>query len=354
MQPKSSATRRTVSAGRRQKRAPGSVPEFEALWRDSIGFLTLWVVHLGRRFGLLQALADRDGPIRTRELARLCSLHEPAVATWCEAASSLRILARTGPRYSLPAKLRPLVALEDDPAYLGGQFSYLALRSLDYDAFDGLFRRGEVDRGAARHLTEASGEATTWDHTAFLTSLLPRVPGLLSLFETGARILDLGCGTGAWDLRVARRFPKSTFVGVDPDRAAIDAAKRHAESSRLGDRVAFVLGAGESIASLGPFDIIHLGEVLSAVAAKAEVLASCHRILRKGGCLVVAEGLIDERSDPHEVTNQLIRAMGLDFALLGTRFFTRAELRTLLRDSGFARARFLHVGGGLWYAVASK
>jgi len=150
MQPKSSATRRTVSAGRRQKRAPGSVPEFEALWRDSIGFLTLWVVHLGRRFGLLQALADRDGPIRTRELARLCSLHEPAVATWCEAASSLRILARTGPRYSLPAKLRPLVALEDDPAYLGGQFSYLALRSLDYDAFDGLFRRGEVDRGAAR------------------------------------------------------------------------------------------------------------------------------------------------------------------------------------------------------------
>src|SRR3989304_2700859 len=58
------------------------------LWERSIGFLTVWIVHLGRRYGLVQTLAAQASPVTASRLARLCSLHEPAVLTWCEAGRS--------------------------------------------------------------------------------------------------------------------------------------------------------------------------------------------------------------------------------------------------------------------------
>src|SRR2546426_7028731 len=227
----------------------------------SLGFLTVWIVHLGRRYGLVQTLAAQASPITASRLAELCSLHQPAVATWCEAARSHRILTRTGGGYSLPPGLRPLLAFEDHLDYLAGQFSYLALRSLDYDAFDDLFRKGVAGRPAP-HIAEASAEATRWDHTAFLKVVLPRFPDLQTLLRTGARVLDLGCGRGEWDLRLAPLFPRSRFVGVDSDPRAISAARTKADGSGVGDHLTFVRGAGESIGALGTFEVIHMGEVL--------------------------------------------------------------------------------------------
>lgn len=323
------------------------------LWERSVGFLTVWIVHLGRRYGLVQALAAQTSPVPASRLARLCSLHEPAVATWCEAARSHGILRRTGEGYTLPSELRPLLAIEDHRDYLAGQFSYLALRSLDYDAFDDLFRSG-VASPRSPHGLEASGEATRWDHTAFLKVVLPAVPNLRERLQTGARVLDLGCGSGEWDLRLAPLFPRSRFVGVDPDRRAVAAARAMAEGSGMGDRLTFVHGYGESIRSLGAFDVVHLGEVLSAIAAKSEVLGNCLRALHPSGYLVIAEGLKEEQTRTHTPTSQLMDAMELDFALQGTRFLTRGELRTLLRGSGFVQPRFVNVGGGLWYVVVRR
>src|SRR3990172_4001452 len=168
------------------------------LLERSLGFLTVWIVHLGRRYGLVHTLAAQASPVTASRLARLCSLHEPAVLTWCEAARSHRILKRTGDGYTLPSRLRPLLAFEDHLDYLAGQFSYLALRSLDYTAFDDLFRKG-VAGPRAPHIVEASAEATRWDHTAFLKVVLPRIPDLRNLLRAGARVLDLGCGRGGWD-----------------------------------------------------------------------------------------------------------------------------------------------------------
>jgi ubiquinone/menaquinone biosynthesis C-methylase UbiE len=348
-------------SGRRPTgRTPGTVGasnrdvlDSRDLWERSLGFLTVWIVHLGRRYGLVQTLAAQASPVTASRLARLCSLHEPAVLTWCEAARSHRILKRTGDGYSLPSRLRPLLAFEDHLDYLAGQFSYLALRSLDYDAFDDLFRKG-VAGPRAPHIVEASAEATRWDHTAFLKVVLCRVPNLRRLLEKGARVLDLGCGTGEWDLRLAPLFPKSRFVGVDPDRRATSAARTKAEKSGVGGRLTFIGGAGESIRSLGAFDVVHLGEALSAIAAKEEVLGNCLRALHPSGYLVIAEGLREHEGRPHSPTNQLMHAMELDFALQGTRFLTKVELRTLLRGSGFVRPRFLNLGGGLWYVVAQR
>jgi len=328
--------------------------ETEDLWGSSLGFFRVWVAHLGRQFGLLQELAGRDVGLTPSALAARCACHAPTVTAWCEAAHALGLLERTGGRYCVSARMRVLLADEDHEDYLSGQFSYLALRSLDYDGFDGLFRRGVTPSGVPPHMVRAVTEATRWDHTAFVKLALPRLAGMSLLLARGARVLDVGSGSGGWDIRMAREFPRSSFVGIEPNADALRAGRNAVVRAGLGGRVRFVRGSGETMPFRQEFDVVHLGEVLSTVASKERLLRRCHRALRPGGKLVVVEGLLDRKTSPRSPVSQLLYAMQLDFALQGTRLMTRPELRALLGDCGFRRPVFLHAGGGLWFVVAAR
>src|SRR2546425_12697768 len=193
----------------RTRSAPGE-KSLSGVANASLGFYTVWVVHLGRRYGILSFLSRRKRPAKAGEIARVCGLHEPAVRVWCESARSLGIIDRAGDGYRMSAIHTALLTDTDDVRFLGGQFSYVALRSLDFEAFDALFRRGRVDAAGSRHLREASEEATRWDHTSFLKFLPPRVAGLTACLRAGARAVDGGCGTGGRTLRTALALPKSS------------------------------------------------------------------------------------------------------------------------------------------------
>ncbi len=334
----------------RNRSAPGG-KGLSGVANASLGFYTVWAAHLGRRYGIFETLSRRKRPAGTRAIARACGLHESAVRVWCEAARSLGLIEGIGRGYRLPADRRALLADPDDVRFLGGQFSYLALRSLDFEAFDAFFRRGEADGSGTRHLREASEEATRWDHTSFLKFLLPRVPRVAGRLRAGVRALDVGCGTGGWVLRMARAFPRSSFTGIDPDRTAIRIAAGKKKGG--GRRVRFLGGSGgELIRESGPFDLAYLGEVLYGVKDQVRLLRNVRRSLARDGVLVVAEGLVGPPRRTADPASQLVAAMGLDFALQGARFFEKSELGALLREAGFHGVRFHDAGGGLWFVVA--
>lgn len=322
--------------------------------RASLGFFRIWTAHLGRRFGLLQELADAPAGLAPRALAARRKCAPAVVAAWCETANALSMIERKGPRFRLLPKGRRLFADDAGVDYLAGQFSYLALRSLDYEGFDALFAHGTPPARGAAHLAEASAEATRWDHTAFLDVLLPRVPSLRARLTEAARVLDVGSGSGAWDLRMAARFPRCTFLGIEPDGGALRVARRNAAKLGVGKRVRFVGGTAEAVRLREEFDLAYLGEVLSAAKSPGRILRTCHKVLRRGGHVVVAEGLLDRSADPRAGDNPLLYAINLDFALQGARLFSRSELRRRLIAAGFRRPSFLHAGGGLWFVVAAK
>jgi release factor glutamine methyltransferase len=56
------------------------------------------------------------------------------------------------------------------------------------------------------------------------------------------RILDLGTGTGALALELARRFPSASVVAVERSRGALELARENAARNGLGDRVDFRQG----------------------------------------------------------------------------------------------------------------
>ena len=60
---------------------------------------------------------------------------------------------------------------------------------------------------------------------------------------TGQKVLDLGCGGGFMADALARRGAHVT--GLDPSAPAIDAARRHAQETRLD--IDYRVGVGEAI-----------------------------------------------------------------------------------------------------------
>lgn len=335
---------------RRQRPKKGL--DFAGIWQASLGFYRIWVLHLGLRHRIIQELARSSAHLSARELAERLSLSEDAVEPWCDAACSLGVIERDRrSEYTLPDGLVPLLVDDTDSRFGGGLPSYLALRSLDFGLFDQFFRDGAVPLEQP-HLTEASREGTRYDHIAFSTLVLRKEPALRRVLERGANVLDMGSGTGGWSLRLARSYPRSTFTGTDTNTEAIRQASLEAARAGLGN--ASFHSATEGAGAPGRFDAAYLGEVLYLSSERRTVLEKCRVALRKGGILVVCEGLREGGAGPRKPESLLVHAMQLDFALQGGSFFTRGELRALLAKSGFTKVRFHGAGGGLWFAVAQK
>jgi tRNA1(Val) A37 N6-methylase TrmN6 len=60
--------------------------------------------------------------------------------------------------------------------------------------------------------------------------------------EAGERVLELGCGTGAAMLCLARRVPGTTVVGIEIDPAAAKLAAENAARNGLAERVEVLTG----------------------------------------------------------------------------------------------------------------
>lgn len=94
----------------------------------------------------------------------------------------------------------------------------------------------------------------------------------------GKRILDIGCGVGAFVQRLGEFSDR--IVGTDIDRESV--VRGVEQSPNLG------LAVGEHMPfKNGSFDVILLHEVLEHVNNDVETLREARRLLAPGGCVVV-------------------------------------------------------------------
>jgi ubiquinone/menaquinone biosynthesis C-methylase UbiE len=110
--------------------------------------------------------------------------------------------------------------------------------------------------------------------------------GLCSL-PPGARMLDVGCGTGAAMRHVRQQYGYDA-VGIDPAAAWAQCMKGRAESLPLED---------------ASFDCVLCECVLSIVADAEQALREMHRVLTTGGYAIISD--IYDKSRPHELRELL-------------------------------------------------
>lgn len=316
---------------------------FTRLWHYSLGFYGVWIAHIGRQMKLFHQLAER--PMTVEELVIATKLYPAALRDWCSAAEAYQFIVAIDGKLQIKEHMKRILIEKDSPDYLGGQFSYLALRSLGYGEFEELFKSGKT-RNTLLSL-DAIKQATDWDHYALLT-IVRHHKKLHSVLSNGCRLLDVGCGTGGLLSKICKEYPKSQLIGIDPSNKALSLARQIAG----GKPITLANMSAESMTFAADFEIVFLCESLYTMKDKERVVSNCWRALKDHGTIVIVEGLLPESKQDY-ATSQLIMGMQLDFTLQGHRFMNKTEIRSLLKRR-FSRIHFQDLGGNVYLVTAAK
>lgn len=158
---------------------------------------------------------------------------------------------------------------------------------------DHLAHQHTHDHGAT---STAQADLLDLSGKVFGSAVEPVLAWASTLAPAPRTVVDLGAGTGAGTVALARRFPDATVVAVD--RSTEHLGRTHAAAERAGvaDRVRTVaadLDDGWPTDAAGPLtdaaDLVWAASSLHEVADAARLLADVHAALAPGGLLVVVE-----------------------------------------------------------------
>ncbi len=113
------------------------------------------------------------------------------------------------------------------------------------------------------------------------TDLIPLAAAVLHAGSEPERVLEIECGEGDGVLFLAREYPRARIRGVDPSEEAVRRVTRRIGLDPEG-RVAVKVGGRRSL----PFPDDHFDIVAQRRGRLG--LAEIARVLRPGGCLIVA------------------------------------------------------------------
>jgi len=155
----------------------------------------------------------------------------------------------------------------------------------------------------------------------------------------GARVLDIGCGTGALALRAARRGAR--VKGIDVSAGMLEIAAQRADEAGFSDSVELeemgvALLDGEEG---GSYDAVMSGLCLSELSDDEIVytLTQIRRILRPGGLLLVADEVRPRRLATR-IAVALVRAplVALAYVMAGRTTRAVERLPERVADAGLA------------------
>jgi SAM-dependent methyltransferase len=111
-----------------------------------------------------------------------------------------------------------------------------------------------------------------------------------SLAPDRPRIVDLGAGTGAGALALARHLPTAEVVAVDVSGEMLDHLRQRAEALGVAERVRTVQAdLDQPWPALGPADVVWASASMHHMADPRQAAAQTRAMLRPGGVFVVTE-----------------------------------------------------------------
>jgi SAM-dependent methyltransferase len=262
------------------------------------GHALTMLISIGYRTGLFEATAL--GPATSLELAARAGLDERYVREWLAAMVAGRIISYHPDAgwYALPAEHAPLLT-GTRASNIGPAAGTLRTLAAVLPSVERCFAEGGGVAFAEFASVAGADLGAQWrpiydEH--LVDGFLGAVPGLLDRLRTGARVLDLGCGTGHAVNLMARAFPASRFVGLDNSADAL----RLAEAERTGstpepENAEFQLSDAAELPAHPPFDVITAFDAVHDQRSPGLVLRRIHDALAPGGVFVMVDGNFSSR-----------------------------------------------------------
>jgi ubiquinone/menaquinone biosynthesis C-methylase UbiE len=157
-------------------------------------------------------------------------------------------------------------------------------------------------------------------------------------FRSGARVLEVGCGTGVLTRRLAAWPGVGTVVGVDPAPSLL--ARSRDLAAELGN-VEFEEADARALPfEDGTFEVVVFDSTLSHVSQPEQAFAEAFRVLRPSGTLAVFDGDYATATvalGEHDPVQTCVDAM---MASSVTDRWLMRRLPSLAREYGFAVSSF--------------
>lgn len=249
------------------------------------------MLSVGHRTGLFDVMATLP-PASAATIAAAAGLNERYVREWLGAMTVGDIVAHdpAAGTYHLSAEHAAMLTRAASPNNLAAFMQYPAVLGQVEDRIVRCFRAGggvPYSEFARFHevMAEDSGQTIV---AALFEHVLPLVPGLVEKLERGIDVLDLGCGRGIALAALARRFPRSRFVGVDFSAEAIAWAREQVEQDGLGN-LRYEVRDAATLEYSAAFDFIATFDAIHDQARPDLVLANIARALRPGGVYLMQD-----------------------------------------------------------------
>ena len=308
------------------------------------------MISIGHRTGLFDTMATLP-PADPATIAGVAQLNERYVREWLGAMTVGRIVVHdpAGKTYHLPAEHAALLTRAASPNNVAAFMQYPAVLGQVENQIVQCFRAGggvpysEFNR-FHEVMAEDSGQTVV---AALFSHVLPLVPGLVDHLEHGIDVLDLGCGRGLALAALARRFPRSRFLGADFSSEAITWARSQVEQDCFGN-LRYEVRDAATLDSENAFDFIATFDAVHDQARPDRVLANIARALRPDGVYLMQDihassshhGDMDHPAGALLYTVSTMHCMTVSLAAggmgLGT-MWGRETARRMLGEAGFTR-----------------
>lgn len=144
------------------------------------------------------------------------------------------------------------------------------------------------------------------------------VEAIVAALPPARGVLDVGCGRGAWLLRILSRHGDARGEGIDHHGPLIEAAAATARQLGIDPRVRFTCGdAAEALDAAGTFELVLCLGATHALGGLATALPRLAARLAPGGRLLVGEGFWERAPTPAALASLGARRGDLPDGVLG-------------------------------------
>ncbi|MDP9380399.1 MAG: acetylserotonin O-methyltransferase [Chloroflexota bacterium] len=299
--------------------------------------------------------------ITPQELSRELGIHERPSEMLLTGCASLGLLEKPDGRY-LNSPLAEEYLVRGKPYYFGGW-----VQILDNRLYSGWGKLTEAiltnrpttwDPSRQKSLFEGEDRvmlAVFWEAMHSLSTFTARTLGEAVDFGRFTRLLDVGAGSGAYDIELCRQYPHLRATVYDLPFVTEIAAGKVRDAGMEG-RIGTIAGDFFADSSFpGGHDVILLSMIMHDwdEAKDRQILRKCYEALSSGGAVIISELLVnDEKTGPVPAAlmslNMLVETEG--------RNYTPGEYASWLTDLGFRDIRtvWLKAAGANGAVIAHK